>query len=140
MTALMIGRWLAAFAGGLLVLTAWASVIGTLIVPRSVGNWLTRWVDRLVNGVFRVMTRRMADYRRRDRILAGQAAAILLTQLAAWMGVAFVGYWLLLYPVIKGGLGAAFSAAGSSLFTLGTRSRRAPRRQPSFSPRRRPAW
>jgi hypothetical protein len=119
MTMPMIGRWVAAIAGGLLVLAAWASVIGTLIVPRPVGNWVTRWVDRLVNGVFRLATSRVADYRRRDRVLAGQAAAILLTQLAAWLGVSFVGYWLLLWPVAEHGLGGAFSAAGSSLFTLG---------------------
>jgi hypothetical protein len=30
-----------------------------------------------------------------------------------------VGYWLLLWPLVNGGLGQAFSAAGSSLFTLG---------------------
>jgi hypothetical protein len=119
MTMPMIGRWVAAVAGGLLVLAAWASVVGTLIVPRPVGNWLARWVDRLVNGAFRLATNRMADYRRRDRVLAGQAAAILLTQLVAWLGVSFVGYWLLLWPVVKGGLVPAFSAAGSSLFTLG---------------------
>ena len=70
MDAAMIGRWVAAVAGGLLVLTAWASVVVTLIVARPVGNWLTRWVDRLVNGAFRLATRRMADYTRRDRILA----------------------------------------------------------------------
>jgi hypothetical protein len=119
MTVAMIGRWVAAVAGGLLVLTAWASLVVTLVVARPVGNWLTRWVDRLVNGAFRLATSRMADYRRRDRILAGQAAAILLTQLAAWLGVSLVGYWLLLWPLVNGGLGQAFSAAGSSLFTLG---------------------
>jgi hypothetical protein len=48
----LVGRWLAAVVGGLLVLTVWGSVIGTLIVPRPVGSWLTRWVDRLVNGAF----------------------------------------------------------------------------------------
>jgi hypothetical protein len=82
MSVVMIGRWVAAVAGGLLVLTAWASVVVTLIGARPVGNW----VDRLVNGAFRLATSRMADYTRRDRILAGQAAAILLTQLAAWLG------------------------------------------------------
>src|SRR6266536_2826277 len=76
MTVAMIGRWVGAIAGGLLVLTAWASLVVTLIVARPVGNWLTRWVDRLVNGAFRLATSRMADYRRRDRILAAQAAAI----------------------------------------------------------------
>jgi hypothetical protein len=60
MTVAMIGRWVAAVAGALLVLTAWASVVVTLIVARPVGNWLTRLVDRLVNGAFRLATSRMA--------------------------------------------------------------------------------
>ena len=114
----MVGRWAAAAGGGLLVVIVWASVIETLIVARPVRNWLTRWVNGLVNAGFRVVTSRLGDYRRRDRVLAGQAAAILLAQLAAWLGVAFVGCWLLLWPV-EGGWGAAFSAAVSSLFTLG---------------------
>ena len=117
----VIGRWLAAVAGGLLVLTAWGSVIGTLIVPRPVGSRLTRWVDRLVNGAFGLVTRSIADYRRRDRVLVRQAAAILLVQLAAWLGVAFLGFGLLLWPLVPGGLGSAFVVAGSSLFTLGFR-------------------
>ena len=60
MTVAMIGRWVAAVAGALLVLTAWASVVVTLIVAWPVGNWLTRWVDRLVNGAFRLATSRDA--------------------------------------------------------------------------------
>ncbi len=42
----LAGRWVAAAAGAALVLTAWASIVGTLIVPRPVSSWLTRWVDR----------------------------------------------------------------------------------------------
>jgi hypothetical protein len=117
----VIGRLLAAVAGGLLVLTVWGSVIGTLIVPRPVGSRLTRWVDGLVNGAFSLATRAIADYRRRDRLLVGQAATILLVQLAAWLGVSLLGYALLLWPLVTGGLGSAFIAAGSSLFTLGFR-------------------
>ena len=49
-------RWVAAAAGAALVLTAWASIVGTLIVPRPVSSWLTRWVDRSVNWVFRLAT------------------------------------------------------------------------------------
>ena len=70
----LAGRWVAAVAGAVLVLTAWASIVGTLIVPRPVSSWLTRWVDRIVNGVFRLVTGAIADYRRRDRVLAAQAA------------------------------------------------------------------
>jgi hypothetical protein len=115
----LIGRWLAAVVGGLLVFTVWGSVIGTLLVPRPVGSWLTRWVDRLVNGAFRLATAALTEYRRRDRVLVGQAPAILLVQLAAWLGVSLLGYWLLMWPLVSGGLAAAFTAAGSSLFTLG---------------------
>jgi hypothetical protein len=117
----MIGRWLAAVVGGLLVLVVWGSVIGTLLVPRPVATRLTRWVDRLVNGAFGLVTAPIAEYWRRDRVLIWQAAAILLMQLAAWLGVAFLGYGLLLWPLVTGGLGSAFIVAGSSLFTLGFR-------------------
>jgi hypothetical protein len=79
------------------------------------------WVDRLVNGAFSLATMAIADYRRRDRVLVRQAAAILLMQLAAWLGVALLGYGLLLWPLVAGGLGSAFIVAGSSLFTLGFR-------------------
>jgi hypothetical protein len=115
----LIGRSVAAVVGVLLVVSAAGSVIGTLIVPRAVGGWLTRWVDRIVNGAFWVVTSRVADYRRRDRVLTRQAAAILLAQLAAWLGISLIGYALLLWPFVTGGVTSAFTAAGSSLFTLG---------------------
>ncbi len=115
----LVGRVVAAVAGGLLVGAAWTSVVKTLVVPRQVGSWLTRWTDRLVNGAFSVAASVITDYRRRDRLLTGQAPAILLAQLAVWLGASLVGFWLLMWPLVKGGLGAAFTAAGSSLFTLG---------------------
>ncbi len=52
----IIGRDVAAAVGGPLVATGAVSVIGTLIVPRSVASWPTRWVDRIVNGAFRLAT------------------------------------------------------------------------------------
>jgi hypothetical protein len=100
------------------VLTAWASIIGTVIVPRPVSSWLTRWVDRVVDGAFGLVTSVIADHRRRDRVLAVQAAAILLGQLAAWLGICFLGYALLLWPFVAGVM-PAFTVAGSSMFTLG---------------------
>ena len=115
----LIGRSAGAVAGALLVLMVWASVIETLIMPRAVGGWLTRWVDRIVNGVFRLATGVIAEYERRDRVLAGQAAAILLAQLVGWLGISFLGFSLLLWPFVTGGVSSAVTAAGSSLFTLG---------------------
>src|SRR5690242_6825923 len=109
-------RSVIAIVGALLVLTAWGSVIGTLIVPRPAGGWLTRWVDRIINAAFRVVTSGIADHKRRDRVLAAQAAAILLAQLVAWRGIFFVGYSLLLWPFISTGLGSAFSIASPEVF------------------------
>ena len=115
----MAGRLVAAVIGGLLVLAAWASVTGTLIVSRSVSGWLTRLVDRIVNGVFGLAAAAIPEYQRRDRLLANQPAAILLTQLAAWLGISYIGFALVLWPFATRGVASAFTDAGSSLFTLG---------------------
>ncbi len=112
-------RDVAACAGALLVITAAISEIGTLIVPRPIGGWLTRLVDRVVNGAFRMVTGPVADYKRRDRVLAGQAAAILLCQLAAWLGIFFIGYTLLLWPFVPD-ITTAFTTAGPALWEIGS--------------------
>jgi hypothetical protein len=112
----LAARSVVAIAGALLVLITWGSLIGTLIVPRPSGDRLTRWVDRIVNAVFRLLTSRIADHRQRDRVLAAQAAAVLLAQLAAWLTIFFVGYSLLLWPFIDTGLGSAFSVASPEVF------------------------
>ena len=113
------GRVVAAVIGVLLLLGAWQSVTGTLIVSRPVSSRLTRWVDQLVDLVFQAVARRIADYERRDQLLAAQPAAILLTQLVAWLGMSFIGFALLLWPFAARGLGSAFIDSGSSMFTLG---------------------
>ena len=115
----LAGRIAAAVIGGLLVLTSVSSLTGTLIVSRPVSSHLTRWVDRAVDHGYRMVVRRFDEYKRRDRILATQAAAILLSQLAAWLIVAYFGFALLLWPFATRGVVSAFIDAGSSLFTLG---------------------
>jgi hypothetical protein len=112
-------RSIAALIGGLLVLVVWANVIKTLIVPRPSSHGLAIRVTRLVNRIFRLAAGATADYRGRDRVSSGQASAILLASLAAWLGVALIGFWLLMWPLVKVGIAAAFSTAGSSMFTLG---------------------
>jgi hypothetical protein len=115
----LAARWVAAAIGVLLLLTAWSSVIGTLIVPRPVSSWLTRLVDRMVVTGYRYVKRYFTDFRTRDRILATQAATILITQLLGWLSLIFVGYTFLLWPMTGRGIAAAFIDAGSSIFTLG---------------------
>lgn len=113
-------RSLAAVIGAALVLTAGHSVVGTLIVPRPVGSLLIRLVDRVVVAAFRLATSAIGSYRTRDRVLATQAAAILLMQLAAWLGVSFIGYALLFWPFVTGGITSSVTDAGESVFTLGS--------------------
>ncbi len=81
----LAGRVAAAVFGGLLVLASMSSLIGTLIVSRAVGSRLTRILDRGVDHVYWRVVTRTADLRRRDRLYATEAAAILLCQLAAWL-------------------------------------------------------
>jgi hypothetical protein len=115
----LAARSVAGVAGLLLVLTAWFSVIVTLIVSRQVDSWMTRLVDRGVVMVFNLLARNIDDYRRRDRVLTMLPATMLLTHLALWLGAAFTGYALLLWPLTGHGVGSAFIASGSALFTLG---------------------
>src|SRR5580704_7085148 len=103
----LAGRVVAAVIGGLLVLTAGSSVIGTLVVTRSVPSRLTKWVDQMVDRVYQLVVVRAADPRRRDQVLATEAAAILLTQLAAWLIVVYVGFALLLWPFAVRGIVSA---------------------------------
>ena len=112
-------RDVAAAAGALIVLSAVASVVGTVIVPRKTGSRLTRLVASAVDCLFRLITRPVASYRRRDRILAAQAAVVLLGQLAVWLVAFYVGYALLIWPVTAG-IGTAFSSVGPALWTFGS--------------------
>jgi hypothetical protein len=116
----LAARWVAAACGALLVLAAWQSAIETLVVPRLVGNRLTRLVGRAVIAAYSLVIKHVAEYRRRDRILANQAAATLTAQLFAWLGTSFMGLTLLLWPFARNGVTEAFKNAGSSEFTLGT--------------------
>jgi hypothetical protein len=116
----LAARIIAAIVGGLLVITAANSVITTIIVPRSAGGWLTRTVDLLVEGAYKVAMAKMSGYKRRDRALATQAAAILLLQLAAWLGIFFLGFSLLFWPSQRHWITAAFSTAGPALWEIGS--------------------
>src|SRR5579859_1997724 len=113
------GRIVAAVVGGLLVISAGRSMISTIIVPRPARGWLTRSVDLLVNGAFHIVTAKIGQYRRRDRVLAGQAPVILLAQLIAWLAIFYVGFALLLWPFVDAGITKAFNTAGPALWFIG---------------------
>ncbi len=112
-------RYVAALAGLLIVLTSARSIIGTVIVPRPVDSWLTRQVDRGASTTFRLLTARVKDFRTRDRILASQVAAVLLSQIIVWLLMFFVGYSLMLWPFVHG-ITEAFTTAGPALWEIGS--------------------
>ena len=111
-------RAIVAAVGVLLIWTAARSMIGTVIVPRPVGSWLTRWVDKIVSFGYGVGAKAIKDHKRRDRLMAGQAAVILLMQLVAWLAIFFVGYSLLLWPFVSD-VTVAFTTAGPAMFEIG---------------------
>ena len=117
-------RYVAALAGLLIVLTSARSIIGTVIVPRPVDSWLTRQVDRLASAAFRLATAWVKDFRTRDRILASQVAAVLLSQIIVWLLMFFVGYSLMLWPFTHGGITGAFTTAGPALWEIGSENAR----------------
>ena len=115
----LAGRAIAAVIGGLLVITAAKSVIGTIIVPRPTGSWLIRSVDKAMDAVYELSVKPLRDYRTRDRVLATQAAVILIVQLIAWLAIFYIGFSLLLWPFIEGGITEAFNTAGPALWFIG---------------------
>jgi hypothetical protein len=112
-------RGVAAAVGVLLILTAARSMVGTVIVPRPVASWLTRWVDKILSFGYGVAAKLIKDNKRRDRLMAGQAAVILLMQLVAWLLIFFVGFSLLLWPFVTG-ITTAFTTAGPAMFEIGS--------------------
>jgi hypothetical protein len=116
----LAARYVAAAVGLALVATSAASVVGTLIVPRSVTSWLTGLIDKLVDAGYKLATKRSFDLHRRDRILATQAATLLICQLIGWLLLYFVGFSLMFWPLVHGGITDAFRTAGPGLWEIGT--------------------
>lgn len=115
---MQVVRVLGAIVGLLLALLTTASVVRNLVVPRSRPGGLARAVDRAVDRVFAMLTRRCSSYESRDEILAAQAAVYLVAVLVAWLGSYLVAYGLQLWPWTHR-FGGAFREAASSMLTLG---------------------
>src|SRR3954452_6318810 len=91
-------RVVLAIAGAALVILTGLSVVRALVIPRARPGGVSRSVDMIVDSAFRVVTRRLDDYEDRDRVLAGQAAGVLVGMLVVWLAGFLIGYALLLWP------------------------------------------
>jgi hypothetical protein len=114
----MILRYFAAAAGALLVASAGASVIGTVVVPRAFGSRLTTFADWLVDRIFRALEGMIRDARRRDEVLAFRAASVLMMQLTVWL-LSYLPGFAAPIAVHDGGLGYTLSQSGSAVTTIG---------------------
>ena len=120
---MQVVRVVGAVVGVLLVVLTALNVIRTLIVPRARPGGVSRAVDATVDSLFHLLTRRFNSYEDRDRILAGQASAVLVALLIVWLLAFLVGFALQLWPWTHD-LGSAFRESVSSMFTLGFDSTR----------------
>lgn len=108
------------FAVGLsLAVLTWVSVIGTLIVPRSVTSRISKISGMASIWAFEQACRPVRAYATRDHILAWQAPTALFLRLVVWVALFDVSYSFMLLPVVDGDVARAFDEAGSGLFTLG---------------------
>ena len=114
-----------AVVGALLAVLTAASLVRTMVVPRSRPGGLARVVDRSVDGVFRMLLFRRNDYKTRDRVLAAQAPVFLIALLATWLCAFLIAYALLLWPWTSSSSGG-FRQSMSSSFTLGFDLSRSP--------------
>lgn len=112
--------WVGLATGVVLVAVATDSVVRTLVVPRGLTSKLAEVVGRvLTRHGFIAVADRFDDYETKDRILALSGPVSLLVLLFVWLTMYFVGYGLILWPLIEGPLVGALRQSGSSLLTLG---------------------
>ena len=88
--------WLGLAAGLVLLGFTAASVVKTFMIPRATRTRINRIVSATVFGVFRLLTARIEDLERRERLHAAGAPAFLLCLLLTWLACLFAGFALLL--------------------------------------------
>ena len=111
--------WLGFAAGIVLLLFTGSSVIKTLLIPRNLSSAIGTAVARSVLAVYRLVTAKIDEVPRRERILASGAPAYLFVLLVCWIACLFVSWALLLVPFTHASMVRAVRLSGSSLFTLG---------------------
>jgi hypothetical protein len=111
--------WLGFALGVSLLLMTGSSVIKTLLIPRNLSSVIGTVVARSVVLTYRLVTARIGEMARRERILATGAPAYLFVLLVCWIGCLYVAYALMLVPFTHHNVVRALRLSGSSLFTLG---------------------
>jgi hypothetical protein len=112
-------RILALIAGFAVLGGTASSVLRTLVVPRAVLSKVSEIVLDSSVRLSRLIADRIADYARRDNILAWAAPLSLMTLLFTWIASFWIGFSLLDFGFTHFTFSAAMRQAGSSIATLG---------------------
>jgi hypothetical protein len=115
-------RWLGLLAGIVLLGSGAGSALYTLVLPRAHPSRLTEVATRSTLAAGRWIADRLPTYEAKDHVLALAGPAALLGAFGLWLAAFFLGYSLILWPLVNGGLTAALRAAGSAMLTLGLAS------------------
>jgi hypothetical protein len=118
-------RIVAGVVGAALVTAALSSAIRTVVVPRAVGSWITRFVFGMVRRVFDVIAHDRRPFEDRDRAFSYYAPVSLLLLPVAWVSLITAGFTGIFYASGVGSWRDAFGQSGSSMFTLGFEVRHA---------------
>ena len=111
-------RWIAGAVGVGLVLGTALGVGKNLIVPRRVKSKLAA-LSHGIRSTFLFIAGRFEDYDAKDRVLAYLGPATVLMTLVFWMVTFWIGYALILWPMIDQSFFIALRESGSSMLTLG---------------------
>ena len=111
-------RWIGFAVGILLVLGAAVSMGKTLIVPRATPGKISTLVTAIVRRIFLAISNRFNDYESKDNLLVLQGPVLLMAILLTWLSMFFLGYGLILWPIVEG-FADSLRESGSSLLTLG---------------------
>ncbi len=113
-------RWLGIVLGMAILLLTWASVVFTLVLPRSIQGpgRLSIWINRSTRRVFFALARRRTTYEGKDAVLAPIGPVAVLVQLVAWLLLLGVGFSVMLVAYTRD-VGEAASEVGAAMFTLG---------------------
>ncbi len=115
----VLSRGSASLIGLFLLFATTASLMRTVVIPRSLRSVISDTVARIVTSTATALSRLRKGYIRRDAVLAWAGPSTILLQLITWLLLYLLAYGLLLYGIGGQDLGDSLRQAGSSLFTLG---------------------
>ena len=106
-------------AGAFIIVGTWTTVIATLVVPRGLRSRLAAAVAWCIRATLGRVAGRRERYEDRDRVLSLAGPTLLISLLATWVLLVFLGFGLMFWPFSGPSLPRGLEVAGSSMFTLG---------------------